>query len=120
MYAVIATGGKQYRVEEGQQLQVERVGSRGDRLSHCEAGPGSEVFFYRGRIEDLAAAHEARCARDLRQARKVVMHELRDLGVHCEGARAVVIDVDCLVDAAGNGDEQRERGSAAQTHRAAN
>ena len=26
MYAVIATGGKQYRVEEGQQLQVERLG----------------------------------------------------------------------------------------------
>jgi large subunit ribosomal protein L21 len=27
MYAVIATGGKQYRVEEGQQLEVELVGS---------------------------------------------------------------------------------------------
>jgi len=26
MYAVIATGGKQYRVEQGQQVQVERVG----------------------------------------------------------------------------------------------
>jgi large subunit ribosomal protein L21 len=26
MYAVIKTGGKQYRVEEGQQLQVERLG----------------------------------------------------------------------------------------------
>jgi len=26
MYAVIATGGKQYRVEEGQQLEVERLG----------------------------------------------------------------------------------------------
>jgi large subunit ribosomal protein L21 len=26
MYAVIATGGKQYRVEEGQTLQVERLG----------------------------------------------------------------------------------------------
>ena len=27
MYAVIRTGGKQYRVEEGQQLQVELLGS---------------------------------------------------------------------------------------------
>jgi large subunit ribosomal protein L21 len=30
MYAVIATGGKQYRVEEGQQLDVERLGSPDD------------------------------------------------------------------------------------------
>ena len=27
MYAVVATGGKQYRVEEGQRLQVERLGA---------------------------------------------------------------------------------------------
>ena len=27
MYAVIATGGKQYKVEEGQRLDVERLGS---------------------------------------------------------------------------------------------
>ena len=32
MYAVVATGGKQYRVEEGQTLKVERLGE-----------PGSEV-----------------------------------------------------------------------------
>lgn len=30
MYAVIQTGGKQYRVEEGQQLAVERLGSGDD------------------------------------------------------------------------------------------
>jgi large subunit ribosomal protein L21 len=30
MYAVIKTGGKQYRVSEGQQLQVERVGADPD------------------------------------------------------------------------------------------
>ena len=29
MYAVIATGGKQYRVTEGQRLEVERLGLRG-------------------------------------------------------------------------------------------
>lgn len=29
MYAVVATGGKQYRVEEGQTLRVERLGEPG-------------------------------------------------------------------------------------------
>ena len=29
MYAVVKTGGKQYRVEEGQRLRVERVGEPG-------------------------------------------------------------------------------------------
>ena len=29
MYAIVATGGKQYRIEEGQTLQVERVGEVG-------------------------------------------------------------------------------------------
>jgi large subunit ribosomal protein L21 len=33
MYAVIATGGKQYRVEQGQQLQVERLGDVGAEVS---------------------------------------------------------------------------------------
>ncbi len=32
MYAVVATGGKQYRVEEGQQLQVERLGEAGTEV----------------------------------------------------------------------------------------
>jgi large subunit ribosomal protein L21 len=30
MYAVITTGGKQYRVEEGEQLAVERLGTSGE------------------------------------------------------------------------------------------
>ncbi|MGI9594739.1 MAG: 50S ribosomal protein L21 [Acidimicrobiales bacterium] len=29
MYAIVATGGKQYRVEEGQTLRVERLGDTG-------------------------------------------------------------------------------------------
>ncbi|MEZ5320710.1 MAG: 50S ribosomal protein L21 [Microthrixaceae bacterium] len=33
MYAVIKTGGKQYRVSEGDRLQVERVGEAGSVLS---------------------------------------------------------------------------------------
>ena len=33
MYAVIATGGKQYRVEEGQTLKVERLGEAGSDVS---------------------------------------------------------------------------------------
>lgn len=32
MYAVVATGGKQYRVTEGQQLRVERVGEPGTEI----------------------------------------------------------------------------------------
>ncbi|CAN5517184.1 50S ribosomal protein L21 [soil metagenome] len=33
MYAVIATGGKQYRVTEGQRLDVERLGSIDDEIT---------------------------------------------------------------------------------------
>lgn len=32
MYAIVATGGKQYRVEEGQQLEVERLGEEGTEV----------------------------------------------------------------------------------------
>jgi large subunit ribosomal protein L21 len=32
MYAVIATGGKQYRVAQGEQVRVERVGAVGDAV----------------------------------------------------------------------------------------
>ena len=32
MYAVISTGGKQYRVEKGERLEVERVGDEGAEL----------------------------------------------------------------------------------------
>jgi large subunit ribosomal protein L21 len=41
MYAVVKTGGKQYRVSEGQRLDVERLpGARG-----VPADAGEEVFF---------------------------------------------------------------------------
>lgn len=33
MYAVIKTGGKQYRVEEGERLEIERVTAEGDEVS---------------------------------------------------------------------------------------
>ncbi len=33
MYAVVATGGKQYRVEEGQKLKVERLGEAGAEVA---------------------------------------------------------------------------------------
>ena len=32
MYAIVATGGKQYRIEEGQRIQVERVGEIGSDI----------------------------------------------------------------------------------------
>ena len=37
MYAVIRTGGKQYRVSEGQSLRVEKLpGSKGDKVTFSE------------------------------------------------------------------------------------
>ncbi len=33
MYAVIATGGKQHRVSEGERLDVERLGAEGEEVS---------------------------------------------------------------------------------------
>ncbi len=37
MYAVIKTGGKQYRVAEGQKLRVEKlVGNAGDKVTFSE------------------------------------------------------------------------------------
>lgn len=33
MYAVVSTGGKQYRVERGQRIEVERVGEPGSEIS---------------------------------------------------------------------------------------
>jgi large subunit ribosomal protein L21 len=54
MYAVIRTGGKQYRVEEGQQLEVERLGSEGDvRLDPVLLVDGATVLATPG---DLAGA----------------------------------------------------------------
>lgn len=55
MYAVVATGGKQYKVEQGQVLEVERVGEVG---SEVELRPvllvdGSSVISSSG---DLAGA----------------------------------------------------------------
>ncbi len=46
MYAVIATGGKQYRVEEGQRVLVERLGDPGTdvELSPVMLVDGDEVL----------------------------------------------------------------------------
>jgi large subunit ribosomal protein L21 len=44
MYAVIKTGGKQYRVEEGQRLDVERLGSDELELTPILVVDGSTVL----------------------------------------------------------------------------
>ncbi|MGF1598105.1 MAG: 50S ribosomal protein L21 [Acidimicrobiales bacterium] len=46
MYAVVATGGKQYRVEQGQTLKVERLGAPGDdvELQPVMLVDGSDVL----------------------------------------------------------------------------
>ena len=44
MYAVISTGGKQYRVEEGATLQVERCGDVGARFIPLTPGEGWDAM----------------------------------------------------------------------------
>jgi large subunit ribosomal protein L21 len=54
MYAVITTGGKQYRVEEGEQLAVERLGATGDvELAPVLVVDGDRVL---ARPDELQAA----------------------------------------------------------------
>jgi large subunit ribosomal protein L21 len=55
MYAVIKSGGKQYRVEEGEQLEVERLGdAREVELSPVLVVDGDRVL---ATPQDLEAAH---------------------------------------------------------------
>jgi large subunit ribosomal protein L21 len=54
MYAVISSGGKQYRVEEGEQLAVERLGATGEvQLAPVLVVDGDRVL---ATPEDLKAA----------------------------------------------------------------
>ena len=52
MYAVIATGGKQYRVEEGQRVRVERIGAVGDtvELTPILVVDGASTLATRGQV----------------------------------------------------------------------
>jgi large subunit ribosomal protein L21 len=53
MYAVVKTGGKQYRVEQGQQLQIERVTGDSVELTPVLVVDGDSVIATPG---DLASA----------------------------------------------------------------
>jgi large subunit ribosomal protein L21 len=58
MYAVVATGGKQYRVEQGQKLQVERLGDAG---SDVELDPvllvdGADVLATPGQLSGVTVS----------------------------------------------------------------
>jgi large subunit ribosomal protein L21 len=65
MYAVITTGGKQYRVEEGEQLAVERLGAAGDvQLTPVLVADGDRVLATPGELE--AAQVTARVVGDTR------------------------------------------------------
>jgi large subunit ribosomal protein L21 len=65
MYAVIKSGGKQYRVEEGEQLEVERLGSEGDvELSPVLVVDGDRVLATPKELE--AARVSARVVSDAR------------------------------------------------------
>ncbi len=65
MYAVIQTGGKQYRVEEGEQLAVERLGSAGEvELAPVLVVDGDRVLATPKQLE--AARVSARVVSDAR------------------------------------------------------
>ena len=65
MYAVIKSGGKQYRVEEGEQLAVERLGAAGDvELAPVLVVDGDQVLATPTELE--AARVSARVVSDAR------------------------------------------------------
>jgi large subunit ribosomal protein L21 len=58
MYAVVATGGKQYRVEEGQTIQVERMGEPGTdvELTPVLLVDGSDVLATPGQLAGVTVS----------------------------------------------------------------
>jgi large subunit ribosomal protein L21 len=65
MYAVIRAGGKQYRVEEGEQLTVERLGATGEvEFAPVLVVDGDRVLATQGELQ--AARVRARVVRDAR------------------------------------------------------
>jgi large subunit ribosomal protein L21 len=58
MYAVVATGGKQYRVEEGQTLKVERLDEPGESvgLTPVLLVDGSEVLATPGQLAGVSVS----------------------------------------------------------------
>lgn len=75
-YAVIRTGGKQYRVEEGQLLRVEKLeGEAGDEVSFKEvlmARDGEKIL-----VEPAGAAAVAVSAKIVRHGRGTKIHILK-------------------------------------------
>lgn len=66
MYAVIKTGGKQYRVEEGQTIKVEKLNAEEGATVELDqvllAGSGSDVklgapFIENGKVSAVVASH---------------------------------------------------------------
>ena len=58
MYAVVATGGKQYRVEEGQTLQVEKLDEPGESvgLTPVLLVDGSDVLATPSQLEGVSVS----------------------------------------------------------------
>ena len=61
MYAIVATGGKQYRVEEGQTLEVERLGEAGSdvELQPVMVVDGDQVLATPSELSGASGAHGA-------------------------------------------------------------
>ncbi len=85
MYAIIKTGGKQYRVSEGQTLRVEKLdGEQGDtvRLDHVLLVGGGEGETRIGRPLVEGAAVDAQIVRQGRGKKIIVFKKKRRKGYH--------------------------------------
>ena len=56
MYAIIQTGGKQYRVEKGDQIEVELLGAQSGAIEFKEV-----LMFNDGKIAHIGTPHVAKC-----------------------------------------------------------
>ena len=56
MYAIIQTGGKQYRVEKGDQLEVERLGAQSGAVEFKEV-----LMLNDGKQAHIGTPHVAKC-----------------------------------------------------------
>jgi large subunit ribosomal protein L21 len=83
MYAVIRTGGKQYKVEEGDKLQVEKLAAvKGDEITFDEVlFIGGEEFIL-GKPVIEGASVKATVVRQMRGPKVVIFKMKRRKGYH--------------------------------------
>jgi len=83
MYAVIRTGGKQYKVEEGDRIQIEKLNAaKGDEKSFDDVLciGGDECILGKPRVE--SASVKAKVVRQMRGPKVIVFKMKRRKGFH--------------------------------------